>query len=329
MEPIILKGKLLEEVIWLANTTEISGANHPNLSREYDSLEDTLKIVGCIEELGLVGRHIESDESCISQLVELRNQGKNIIVINYSEGIGGSDRESHMPALLELLGIPYTGGNVLNKVICLSKPETKKILRYHDIPTPNFDEARSIDYRLDPKLSFPLFLKPSREGSSIGISSDSLVEGIREFYVLLEKMLDKYKQPILIEEYLSGDEFSVGLLGNRLLPLIEKSYEGDFQSNNIKYTDRVKYISPAVSLSEPEQERIIDIARRSFNVTHCLDLARLDIRLDGNRNPSVLEINSPPGVHPGSSFTYAMSAAGISPTDMIREILQNATKRYK
>lgn len=329
MTEFILKGKPLEEVVWLANTSEISGIKYPQLTQEYDSLKDTQKMIKYIEEMGLIGRLIEADEDCVQKLVEIKEKGKNILVINYSEGINGADREAHAPAVLELLGIPYTGGGILNKVICINKPETKKILRYHGIPTPNFDLANDNKYIIDPKLSFPLFLKPSREGSSIGITSDSLVHNPEKFYKVLTQMLDKFKQPILIEEYMSGKEFSVGLLGNSLLPLIEKSYTGGFQSDDVKYTDKVKYLSPAKSLSKKEEEEIKEIARISFDVTHCLDLARLDIKLDDHKSPFVLEINAPPGIHPGSSFTYAMSAAEISPKNMINEMIKNAIKRYQ
>lgn len=327
MKSYKIKGKLLEEIIFLSNTVEKSGKKAPDLIREYGNETTVKSWIDNLKKINEQSYHLEADENAYSFLYEKKLSGKNIFVINFSEGLRGEDREAHMPSILELLGIPYLGGSPLNKSLVLHKAKAKEVFKANNIPTANFLVAQNHLIDVD-SLKFPVFMKPEHEGSSIGVGNYSKVENEKELRENLKYMLNEFKQPILIEEFLSGKEYSIGLLGNELLPLIGKDYEGvaNFQSGDIKRTSAVKYISPAITNRSLENE-MFSLAQKSFKVTDCRDIARIDFRLHEGK-PYVLEINAPPGVSDGSSFWSSVVAKGYSRVEMIDKIISSAIKRY-
>ena len=329
MKNLILKNKPLDEIIFLSNTVEVSGVKSPLIAKEYGTKEYVLS--SWLEPLSKIHNsvtHIEADETAYHELKSRVDSGMNLFVINFSEGLFGRDRETQMPAILELLGIAYSGGGPLNKSLVLNKSRAKQIFQANNVPTAPFVVAYDSEVDIS-HLSFPLFLKPNCDGSSIGISELSKVDDLSSFKTSLDFYLNNFKQPILIEEYLSGNEFSVGLLGNEILPVISKDYGGfaNFQSSDIKYSDKVHYSSPA-NIDISLKDKLQSIAKKAFMVTACEDISRLDFRLDSLGNSYVLEINSPPGVGPESSLWTSISAAGYSRPQMIERIITNALKRY-
>ncbi len=270
--------------------------------------------------------YLEADEDAYEVLKEKKLSGTNFFVMNYSEGLGGEDREVQMPAILELLGIPYSGGTPLNKSLALNKAKAKEILAHNGIPTAKFKVAYSEEFDAS-GLSFPLFLKPVHEGSSIGVMEKSKVNGVIDLKESLNCLFSEFKQPILVEEFLSGKEYSVGLLGDELLPIIVQDYDGQFQTKKIKDAG-IAYISPVPGLDSLLEKRLYSLARHSFRVLECLDIARLDFRLDDKNNPFVLEVNSPPCISGRSSFGAGVKAAGYTRVDVCKKILASALKRY-
>ena len=141
------------------------------------------------------------------------------ICFNICEGHISDSRESHVPALLEMLRLPYTGSQVLTLALTLDKPMTKRILTYHDLPTPAFQVFERVNEPLDPQMRFPIFVKPSREGTGMGVSSESIVQDEGQLRVQLRRLFDKYDQPVLAEQFIDGREITVGVVGNLTTPV--------------------------------------------------------------------------------------------------------------
>ncbi len=168
---------------------------------------------------------VEADENAYERL----RDGEFDIVFNIAEGMNGVSREAQIPAMLDFLGIPYTGSDPLTLAICLDKSRTKEILTYHRIPTARFVVAQSCGDALRASLRYPLFVKPLHEGSSKGIYNSSYVENPTTLQQEVERILNGYDQPALVEEYLPGREFTVALLGNgnelKVLPPVEIRFD--------------------------------------------------------------------------------------------------------
>ena len=287
---------------------------------------------------------IEANEEAYTKLKELKPD----IVFNFAEGLIGVNRESHIPALLEMLQIPYSGSDPLTLGICLDKSRAKEILSYHNIPNAKFLVAHKMEDIENINFDFPSIVKPISEGSSKGIFSSSLVKNKKELEAEVRRIIFSYDQPALIEEYLPGREFTVAVLGNdnetEILPIIEIRYE-DFPVDVIPlYSYEAKWIldtkennfdvfeCPAKLDNELEQ-KIKDTVLRTYRVLRCKDWSRIDVRLDKNEIPKIIEINPLPGIMPdpneNSSFPKAARAAGMSYNQMIQKVLYSAAKRYK
>jgi len=283
---------------------------------------------------------VEVDEKAYAELSRLRPD----LVFNRAEGIRGESRESQIPAFSEMLGIPYVGSNVLTTAVCLDKPTTKKILSYHKIPTPRFKVFHQHDDPIEGQLPYPVLLKPSREGSSIGIDLVNLVHGHDELRARLRQMIETYRQPILAEQFISGREFSVGLLGNenpRVLPILEIDFSKFPPEVGTVYGQRAKtaydspenYVCPA-SVTQEQRRSIESVATRTFHVLGCRDMARIDMRMDQQGKLFVLEVNPLPGLDYDlekgeiSFYPVMAHAADMTFSEMIAAILEAAIERY-
>jgi D-alanine-D-alanine ligase len=286
---------------------------------------------------------VEANNDAFLKLKEL----KPVIVFNFAEGLIGVNRESHMPAMLEMLQIPYSGSDALTLGICLDKSRAKEILTYHKIPNAKFLVANQMEDIVNANFDFPLIVKPISEGSSKGIFSSSFVKNTKELEDEVSRILTSYNQPALIEEFLSGREFTVAVLGNgeetEVLPIIEIRYE-DFPQDVVPlYSYEAKWIldtkennfdvfeCPA-KLEPKLEEKIKETVLRTYNVLRCKDWSRIDVRLDKNGVPNIIEINPLPGIMPdpneNSSFPKAARAAGMDYNQMIQRVLYSAAKRY-
>ncbi|KUK44627.1 MAG: hypothetical protein WCY97_06005 [Methanothrix sp.] len=282
---------------------------------------------------------VEADEEAYERL----RRGNFDFAFNIAEGVRGEAREAQIPAMLEMLGIPYSGSGVTTLAITLDKRRTKEVLLANGIRTPKFQLlSRSEDLRSD--LKFPLFLKPNGEGSSRGITARSLVGSEEELEEVAREMVAKYRQPVLVEEYLTGREFTVGLLGNppEVLPVVEVGFEGlppgapKFDCYEVKWiydSLEARYdttVCPA-RVDDDLRSRIADTATRTFEALEVRDLCRLDLRLDGDGEPSVFDVNALPGLIPdpaeNSRFPKAAYAAGYSYEELIGEVFNAALRR--
>ncbi|MEM3440179.1 MAG: ATP-grasp domain-containing protein [Candidatus Bathyarchaeia archaeon] len=309
---------------------------------EFDE-EDTVEaIANALQRGGCEVIRIEADEGAYERLARSRPD----IVFNIAEGLRGESRESHIPAMLEMLGIPYTGSGPLTLAIALNKALTHRILSASGIPSPSFQVFERGDEELEGGLEFPLVVKPLSEGSSKGIRNDSLVKDEAGLRRQVSKVLEVYKQPAIVEEFLPGREFTVGLIGNSeptVLPIVEILLDKLPAGANPLYSYEAKWVwdvpgNPVEILHCPPQipkeveEEIKGIARKAFKALGCRDLCRIDIRMDGEGVPRVMEVNPLPGLIPNpdahSCLPRAARAAGLTYDQLICTILWQALKRY-
>lgn len=329
----------------------------PDQWDDLDSWETIQGIMVALEKAGHRVTFLEGDQTLYNNLLAVKPD----ICFNICEGHSGDSRESQVPAILEMLRIPYTGSRVLTLALALDKPMTKRVLTYHDLPTPAFHVFEREDEPLDPKLTFPLFAKPSREGTGMGVSAESIVHNETQLRAQLRRIFEKYNQPALVEQYIEGREVTVGVIGNLKLPVARRIPEDEDAPRILRglhifptlevdmgaypdeeagvYTSRIKvelahdfhYICPA-PLSEDLVEDINWLAAATFRVMGCFDVARIDFRLDVNNDnkPYILEINPLPGLNPGySDLCIEATADGWSYDKLINRILDEAIERHQ
>jgi len=259
------------------------------------------------------------------------------IVFNISEGLTGRNRESQVPILLEMAGIPFVGADALTLGLTLDKVMAKKIFIADGIPTPKFFEVSSAE--LLPGLDhykFPLIVKPRFEGSSKGLSEDSRVENLEELRRQVEYIIKAYKQPALVEEFISGQEFTVAIVGNdtpEIMPVVQIKIDGKLQLNDKFYTfaritsDRLEYICPA-KINDELKKKLDELALRVYRSVECQDFGRVDFRVDIQGRPFVLEINPLPSLSTEDVFMLLAKTTGITYEQMIGKILNSAIKRH-
>jgi len=260
------------------------------------------------------------------------------LVFNLAEGSRGRSREAHIPALLEMLEIRYPHSDPLTLAVTLDKEMAKRIVLSEGIPTPAFKLIRNQRDAEHIGLPLPLFVKPAYEGSSKGIRSHSRVEGEEELEREIQRLLKEYGTPVLVETFLPGREFTVGVLGNGspyVLGIMEVapsegSVEDFIYSVTMKreYDQRVRFSCPP-DLPRRLLRRIEEVALDSYKVLGCRDVARIDIRLGEDGRPCFLEANPLPGLAPGySDLVILADFMGWSYGHLIGAILSHAFERY-
>jgi len=259
------------------------------------------------------------------------------IVFNISEGLTGRNRESQVPMLLEMAGVPFVGADALTLGLTLDKVMAKKIFIADGIPTPKFFEVSSMEALINfDHCKFPLIVKPRFEGSSKGLSESSRVEDMQGLKKQVEFVIKTYKQPALIEEFISGSEFTVAIVGNdtpEIMPIVQIKIDGKLQLKDKFYTfaritsDRLEYICPA-KINEELKKKIDDLALRVYRAVDCQDFGRVDFRVDSSGQPFVLEINPLPSLSTEDVFMLLATTIGITYEQMIGKILNSAIKRH-
>ena len=303
---------------------------------EYDAPETIDAIREALESYGHQVLPFEATAELPRQLMETPVD----LVFNIAEGVAGRNREAAVPALCELMGIPYTGSDAATLSIALDKALSKRVLLQHGILTAEFQLMETGRERLSPKLKFPLIVKPNQEGSSKGVSaSASVVDDDAALRAVVRELIDRYRQPALIEVYIPGREFTVGLLGDRrprVLPPMEILFKDksnlrpvyDFQIKQ-EWEKHVSYQCPA-ALSPAELKAIERVARETFAALDCRDVSRVDLRMTAKGELYVIEVNPLPGLTPGySDLCLIASAAGIEYRTLIGEILEGGLKRLR
>ncbi len=265
------------------------------------------------------------------------------VIFNLAEGVDGDSLfESKIAAVLQRLGILFSGNSAEALALCLDKAETKKILLENNVLTPKYQIFDNCNQELNSKMSFPLIAKPVHEDASIGISTDSVVF---DFFALRKKVseiLDLYKQPVLVEEFIDGREINVALLENgnfvEVLPMSEiifnypeniprvVSFDAKWLESSEAYNNSV--VRCPADLDKSTQEAIKTIALNTYKLMGCSDYARIDFRLKDGL-VYVLEVNPNPCINPNDSgFVRSAKAAGYNYNELINKIFSNTLCKY-
>ena len=300
-----------------------------------DAVERALSIFGTVVRL-------EADATFPQKLALARPQ----IVFNMAEGLSGTNRESHVPAICEYLGVPYTASDPLTLSLTLHKSRTKEILAFRGIPTAPFALV-TVPEDLDRvTLPLPLFVKPVAEGSGKGIFANNLCESPAQLRERVLFLLDEYHQPVLVETYLPGREFTVAILGNgpdaRCLPIVgfdfttlpegatpvygyEAKWLWDTAENQLEI-----YECPA-QVPERLRAAIERVSLDAYHALGCRDWCRIDVRLDAAGIPNIVELNPLPGIIPdprmNSCMPKAARVAGLTYDQLIQEVVRIAWRR--
>src|SRR5574341_754093 len=316
----------------------------PSSSDAYAEWDEPSTITAVEQALGFFGSVVRLEaDSLFPQKVAL---ARPHIVFNMAEGLRGPTRESHVPAICEYLGVPYTGSDPLTLALALHKARAKEILAFRSVPTAPFALVeRPLDLETV-ALPFPLFVKPVAEGSGKGITVNNLCDSPARLRERVLFLLEEYAQPVLVETYLAGGEFTVAVLGNgpdaRCLPVVgfdfttlpsgvppvygfEAKWVWDTPENQLEI-----YQCPA-PVPAPLYARIEQTALAAYHALGCRDWCRVDIRLDAAGVPNVVELNPLPGIIPdprmNSCFPKAARVAGYTYDELIQEVPGLAWRR--
>jgi D-alanine-D-alanine ligase len=310
---------------------------------EWDSPPTIAAVESALCALGKVVR-LEANEDFPERL----RATKPDIVFNIAEGLNGVNRESHVPAICEFFGIPYSGSDPFALSLCLDKAKAKESLAFHGIPTPRFGVVERIADlpAVAGKLKLPLFVKPLHEGSSKGITDANFCRNRAQLAKQTAFLLENYCQPVIVEEYLPGKEFTCGVLGNgadaTVLPIVGMNFETlpngalPIYSFDAKFVwDRpekpLEIFQCPARITKELQASIERVTLDAFRVLGCRDWARIDVRLDAAGVPNVIEVNPLPGILPdpaeNSCLPKAARAAGISYEELIQSCLRYAAAR--
>lgn len=315
---------------------------------------------GAVEgELANVGNTIQSaldglgyqttyiDFNRLPEAINILQNKKIDLVFNVCERINNSSLlEPHAAAILDAFQIPYTGSNPFTLGLCIDKIRVKKLLNYHNIPTPKWDYAYSMDDKIRDDFRYPLIVKPSNSDNSIGINNESVVTTPQELKKQLEKVIVEMKRPALIEEYIEGDEYDVSILGSEdddlmVLPLARTifdklpeghwniyPFESKFGEGN--FVDQYLTIQqPPKNVPSKLTSLISEIALDTYNILDCHDYGRVEVKVDSENNPYVLELNPNPSINKGNRVPLVAEMIGLDYPAFIEKIIALAIKRYK
>lgn len=315
-----------------APTPEPNGVDER--TAEYDTPETIQAIRQAIESYG----HEVVELEATPELSALLPAAGIDVAFNMAEGIEGRARESQVPALLELLGIPYTGSDPTAIALSLDKGLAKRLVQQAGILTPPFTLMATGKERLPRGWNFPCIVKPVAEGSSRGVTRSSVVEDERSLRALVAEQSQRYGQAMLVEAFLPGREFTLGVLGERrprvLVPL-EVCFTDPADRYPV-YAFESKFFSRGIDLQVPAKvdatlgKELQRVARASFLALGCRDVGRIDVRLDAEGRVQFIECNPLPGLAPGwSDLCVIAQACGMEYRALIGEILASALRRLR
>lgn len=254
------------------------------------------------------------------------------LVFNYAEGMFGFAREAQVPSLLDAFQIPYTFSDGLVFALTLHKGMTKHIVRDLGIRTPDFAVVSSVADAAFVKLPYPLFAKPVASGSSVGVSAASHVADAAALATTCRDLIDKYRQPALVETFLPGREFTVGISGTgaraRVIGVLEVTLTGNAEAHGYSYANK-KQVNARYQLVDDGPARdAADVALRSWQGLGCRDLGRVDCRCDREGRANFLEVNPLAGLHPVlGDLVILADLAGVSYRQLIESVVTSASER--
>jgi D-alanine-D-alanine ligase len=301
---------------------------------EFDSEETISFIESAIQSLGYKTARIGNVFSLCKKLAAGE---KWDLVFNIAEGLAGRSREAQVPAMLEAYSIPYAMSDPLVCALTLDKAMTKRILQSAGLATPKFAVIESAKDIAGISLRYPLFAKPNAEGTGKGIDEKSKIENPKQLKALCENLLGQFNQPVLVEEFLPGREFTTGLLGTgkdayvlgTMEIVMRTRTDGNIYSYDAK--ERCEHLIDYVRFDEkPLADKIAALALAAYKVLECRDTGRIDIRCDAAGEPCFIEINPLPGMHPThSDLPMIATREGMSYKELVAAIINSALKRTR
>jgi len=299
---------------------------------EFDSEITIAALCDALSELGFVPNQIGN----VKRLSERLAAGERWDgVFNFCEGLRGVSREAQVPALLEAYEVPYVFSDPLTMALTLDKALCKHIVRAHGIPTPDFAVVEQMADVSSIALAYPLFLKPVAEGSGKGIDADSKVDNVEALSRCAARLLNRFSQPVLVERFLPGREFTVGITGTGMDAAVlgvseirkKANYIGDSYGleNKELWEDKVDIVgAPA-----PDALAAGEVALAAWRCLRCRDGGRVDIRCDAEGAPNFIEVNPLAGLRPGySDMWFIAEREGLSYSQLIGKIMDSFLKRY-
>jgi D-alanine-D-alanine ligase len=315
--------------------------DQPDLYAEWDEPGTIDAVELALRPLGQVIR-LEADASFPQRLADARPD----FVFNIAEGLYGPNREGHVPAICEFLGIPYHASDPLALGLALHKGRAKDVMAARGVPTAPFLVAESLADAAALTLPFPVFVKPACEGSGKGITVDNLCHHRTALLARVEHLLATYRQPVLIETWLPGAEFTVAVLGNgaeaRCLPIVALRYDDLPAGAPSIYGYEAKWLWDTLDqpleiyecpapIAEPLARRIREASLAAYHALGCRDWCRIDVRCDAAGDPMVIELNPLPGILPdprdNSCFPKAARAVGMDYDELIQTVADIAWRR--
>lgn len=274
------------------------------------------------------GHEVTRIPAGMNLLSEIKAMEGLSLIFNACTGITNKRQQANVVGMLELLEIPFVGSSLSTHILGLHKHISKRLFQSAGVPTANFQVFYTGKEPVDAALSYPLIIKPEHEGSSLGITADSVVHNEEQLREGVDRIFRLFHQPALVEEFIVGREFTIGVLGNEdpeVLPIQEILYDTadgmGFMTVEIKAQDAVGVKCPA-DLTPEEASRIKDYAARAYKALGCNEYARIDVRMDVSGTPYFLEINTLPGMQPEySDFPRVAKAAGYTFEALIQKMV--------
>ena len=300
---------------------------------EFDRIETVNAIDDALRSLGFKTVRI----GCMMNLLARLNAGERWdLVFNIAEGIYGAGRESQVPALLDAFHIPYTFSDPVVLGLSLNKGLTKRVVRDLGVPTPDFYVVENIEDIKNVNISFPLFAKPIAEGTSKGINSFSFINDETTLEAVCSNLLERFVQPVIVEEFLPGREFTVGILGTgpsaRTIGVLEVILLEKAEGNAYSYLNKSNYWGKVdYRLADDKEARLAsEMALKVWRGLGCRDGGRMDFRCDAKGMPNFIEVNPLAGLDPELSDLIILARKkGIEYKELISLIVASALERVK
>lgn len=315
---------------------------------------------GAVEaELSSVGKNIQAtlqergyqtsyiDFNNLDEALSILKKGNIDLIFNVGERLNNSSLlEPHIASFFDVFQIPYTGSNPFTLSLAIDKIRVKKLLTYHNIPTAKWDYAYHVNEEIRKDLKYPLIVKPGNTDNSIGISNESVVTNARQLKKQLAYVIEKLQSPALVEEYLEGDEYDVPILGSEeddltVLPLSRTIFDQlptglwhicpfDFKfAGDELYKKHLVVQEPVKNVSKKLVSLITEIALDTYNILDCHDYGRVEIKLDRDGNPHVLELNPNPSINRNDCLPRMAKLLGLDYGDFLEKIIAYTIKRYQ
>jgi D-alanine-D-alanine ligase len=298
---------------------------------EFDNIETIEALAGALERLGLEVDRIGTVRQLAQRLVAGERWD---LVFNIAEGLKGVGREAQVPALLDVYDIPYTFSDTLVMALALHKGMAKRVVRDCGVPTAPFAVVETMADLSAVDLPFPLFAKPIAEGTGKGVTAASRVTSATALRKLCRQLLERYRQPVLVETFLPGREFTVGIIGTgtaaKPVAVMEVVLNAQAEAGVYSYVNKEECESRVVyRLAEDEEARAAGaVALAAWRALGCRDGGRVDLRQDAVGRPLFLEVNPLAGLHPTHSDLPIMcTLAGVPYETLIGRIVDSARRR--